>query len=421
MRNRKFKGFVGILLSLTMLLGVNMISLAATFPDVKPGEWYYDTVNWVSDKGLITGYSDGRFGPNDVLQRGQFVSILHRLAGAPEQSYEAVYSDVPDGAFYSIPAIWAKNAGVVSGYADGRFGPTDEVTREQVATILCNYAKKIGADTSASGEIEEWPDGKDVSSWAAEGVRFAVGAGLIRGSGGYILPRNTATRAEIAAILQRFVEFTESAEASNISNTDSQYTIEADVKLTGTGTGYHAKIIACTESSAVSFGLQYDQWGVAPYTDKTTFLIENIDSNNAGGQSYHRTGYAYRDKTYHLMLTVQNDGRCDVYVNGACVGTVTNPQLANQKIYLRVEGSGRKNNDSVHAEFTNIKLKGSGVYNPSKVWGTHNFNTNAGIHNVDSFRSDQSIVIDGKVVGLSPDQDWDNAYGIVSDIIQFVE
>lgn len=430
---KRLKKAVGIVLFLTLLTGIcggiGSTSLAASFPDVGPEAWYYDTVNWASDAGLITGYEDGTFGPDDILERGQFITILYRMAVPEderaqwEQNFEdGIYTDVENGWFYSIPVTWAHSTGVMTGYEDGSFGPTDKVTREQVATILYRYAKNMtSSDTSANGEPDAWPDGGSVSPFAREGVQYALGAGLIRGDQGYIHPTGFANRAQTATILQRFVSYTEREEASNISNTNSQYTIEADVRLTGSGTGYHAKLVACTPTSAVSFGIQYDQWGEPPYTDKTTFLIENVRSNDQGGQEYIRTGYAFRDNTYHLMLTVQEDGAFDVYVNGVCVGSGINTELAGQELALRVEGSGRKDGDSVHAEFSNISLKGKGVYQSDKTWGTHNFDSNPGIHSDDSrFSSDKAIVIDGSITGLSDEQDWDNAYGIVSGTIQFV-
>ncbi len=420
------KRVAGIVLFLAMLFGMNRTGLAASFPDVPSSEWYYDTVMWASENGLITGYDDGRFGPGDDLQRGQFATILYRMEGEPAQTFEpGIYSDVEDGKFYSDAVVWAKHEGVITGYDDGRFGPTDIVTREQVATILYRYAQKQGKDTSAAGEIEAYPDGGSVAGFAYDGVRFALGAGMIRHDGGYINPGGNASRAQIATILQRYFAYVDREEAANISNVDSEYTIEADVKLTGAGTGYHAKLVAAAHSdagdSAVSFGIQYDQWGEHPYTDRTTFLIENVASNNPGGQKYVRTGYASRDQVYHLMLAVQKNGHCDVYVNGVCVGSVENEGIANQAIGLRVEGSGRKNGDAVHAEFSNIRLKARGVYESSKAWGTHNFDSNTGVHSyIDGFADNQTIVVDGTIEGLSDEQDWDNAFGIVSGIIQFV-
>lgn len=424
------KKFVGIMLFLTMLMGISSLSMAASFSDVPADAWYYDMVNWAADNGYMTGYDDGRFGASDNLERGQFATILYRMAGSPEEEFKAdLYTDVAEydaetnSPFYSIPAMWANAAGVITGYDDGRFGPSDPVTREQVATILYRYAKEqLGVDTSAAkGDIDAYPDGGKVSGFAREGIEFAIGAGLIRHDGGYINPQKYASRAQIATILQRFISYTEREEASNIANTDSKYTIEADVSLSGTGTGYHAKLVACTSTSAVSFGLQYDEWGVAPYTDKTTFLVENVSHNGQNGQTYSRMGYGLRNKTYHLMLTVQEDGWCSFYVNGVCVGSELNAELANRTIYLRVEGSGRKNGDSVHAEFTNIALKCDGVYEPDKRWGTHNFDSNPGVHSDDSrYASQKTVVIDGSIERLTPEQDWDNAYGIVSGTIQFV-
>ena len=209
---------------------------------------------------------------------------------------------------------------------------------------------------------------------------------------------------------------------SNISNTSSQYTIEADVQLTGSGTGYHAKLVACTATSAVSFGIQYDKWGIAPYTNSTTFLIENVANNDAGGQTYTRTGFASTGTTYHLMMTVQKNGQVDVYVNGMKAGSVKNKNLANQTVYLRVEASGRKNGDIVNAVFKNIKLKGSGTYDASKVWGTYIFDTNKNIRsNTNSFSSGKTVYISGTVTGIASSEDWDSAYDKVSGITQFVE
>lgn len=208
--------------------------------------------------------------------------------------------------------------------------------------------------------------------------------------------------------------------ASNIENTGSQYTLEADVSVSGSGTGYHAKILAVSPVSGISFGLQYDVAARAPHTGKTSFMVENIGNNTAGGQAYQWTGLYAQNKgtTYHLMLAVQRDGSYAAYINGAVVAQGRNAAMANRTdIALRVEGSGRKNGDSINAVFSNIKLKTNGVYQANKGWGTHEFRTNPGIV---AQGNTGRIIIDGTVTGLTPLQDWDNAYGIVSSIIQFV-
>ena len=211
------------------------------------------------------------------------------------------------------------------------------------------------------------------------------------------------------------------AEYRSIENTASAYSIEADVKLTGTGTGYHAKLVACTPTSAVSFGIQYDEYGIPPYTDETTFIVENVISNDPGDQEYFRTGYAARNKTFHLMLTIRKNGLCEFYVDGVRVGKTTNKKLASQNdIALRIEGSARLNGDSVNARFSNIRIKKDGEYEAERTWNTHPFITNKGLKaDTSRFKTLRAITISGKIKGLSKDQDWDSAYGAVSGIIQF--
>lgn len=241
------------------------------------------------------------------------------------------------------------------------------------------------------------------SKWKKEGVKL-----LAAGSG------------DSSAALPSHAPSSIAEGTSTIANTSSQYSIEADVKLTGSGSGYHAKILAVTPTAAVSFGLQYDKEAPAPYTGDTSFLIENVASNASGGQTYKRVGYASLGDTYHLMLTVSKDGTVDVYINKTKVGSVKNDNLANQTIALRVEGSARKNGDKVTATFSNIKLKSGGTYKASKDWGTYEFQANDGLHCSDTYSVNKQVVIKGKITGLSSGQDWDNAYGSVSDTIQFV-
>jgi hypothetical protein len=206
-----------------------------------------------------------------------------------------------------------------------------------------------------------------------------------------------------------------------IENVSADTAIEADITLNGSGTGCHAKLVLCTATSAVSFGLQYDTCAKAPYTGKTMLLIENVSSNDSGGQTYDRPSNqeAALGQTCHLMITLNKDGTGDVYLNKNKIGSYTNKDLANQQIYLRVEGSARLNGDSVDATFTNIKLKSNGVYNPNKVWGTHDFTTCDSIKS--TVTSSNSVEISGTVSGLGSNEDWDSAYDKVSGIIQFVE
>ncbi|MGN0484252.1 MAG: InlB B-repeat-containing protein [Lachnospiraceae bacterium] len=206
-----------------------------------------------------------------------------------------------------------------------------------------------------------------------------------------------------------------------INNTRSVAAIEADVALNGTGSGFHAKLVICTPTSAVSFGIQYDAFARAPYTGKTMALIENISSNNPGGQKYTRPKKRKLKvgKKYHLMLTVDERGKGNVYVNYKKIGHFSNPKLAHQKLYMRIEASGRINGDTVNACFKNVRIKSGKSYDPYKKWGTYNFHLNPGLgHNIDS---KGTVNFFGTIVGLPAGGDWDSQYESVSEIIQYVE
>lgn len=206
----------------------------------------------------------------------------------------------------------------------------------------------------------------------------------------------------------------------SITSVPSEDSIEADVTLNGVGTGSHAKLVICTPTSAVSFGLQYDSCAAPPYTGKTMAIIENIVSNNAGGQFYTRPGNkeVTLGKSYHLMLTINDDGSGLVYLNNVMIGAYKNPNLAGQMLYLRVEASGRVNNDQVYATFSNIKLKYGGTYE-DRAYSIHEFKTNPTInYTVNSWNN---ISFAGYISGLGSGQNWDNSCGSVSDIIQFIQ
>lgn len=205
MRNKMLKRIAAAVITGSMLLS-SMTALAAEFPDVKPGSWYYNPVQFVSDAGIMRGYANGRFGPSDNVTRGQFVTTLYRMEGEPETAFEwGVYSDVVDGKFYSIPSIWSYYSKAMTGYADGRFGVNDNITREQVATVLYRYASTNGFDVSAKGDIYAYPDGGRVSSFARDGLGWTVGAGIITGTQGNLDPQGKASRAQIATIFNRFL------------------------------------------------------------------------------------------------------------------------------------------------------------------------------------------------------------------------
>ena len=173
-----------------------------SFPDVTDGDWYYDAVKYNFERGYITGYSNGTFGPSNNIQRQDFVLILARIAGADLSAYEGQnggFSDVPTNAYYSAAVAWAKDKGIVTGYSADNFGVGTYITREQISLILCRYL-----NGSVSGDVDAilnaYSDGGNTSPWAKAGVAWAVENGII-GNSDYLNPNGNAGRAEVAQII----------------------------------------------------------------------------------------------------------------------------------------------------------------------------------------------------------------------------
>lgn len=179
------------------------------FTDVPSGAWYHDDVAYVYQKGLFNGDSPTRFAPDGKMQRCMMTTVLHRLAGEPRVSFSALFRDVPDGQWYTAGTIWAGSMGVVSGVANSQFDPFSNVTRQEIAVILYRYAQKMGYDVSASANLSGFRDARAVASWGQAAVSWAVGSGILNGSDGSLLPNGYATRAEVAAMLHRFANWSE--------------------------------------------------------------------------------------------------------------------------------------------------------------------------------------------------------------------
>lgn len=179
---------------------------ALPFTDVNDDDWFFDVVRYVYEQGLMTGTRDREFSPNLTTTRGMIVSILNRLEDGPTAE-AAGFTDVADGDWYADAVNWAASEGIVAGYEDQTFRPNDPITREQLAAMLMNYAAWKGEDVSARADLSGYNDAASVSSWAAETVQWAVAEGLISGMPGNLLePQGSATRAQVAAILERFLE-----------------------------------------------------------------------------------------------------------------------------------------------------------------------------------------------------------------------
>ena len=173
------------------------------FIDIAPDAWYKDAVQYAYDNGLMTGVSDTEFAPEATTTRAMIVSILARLEGV-ESAQAAGFTDVDDE-WYATAVNWAANVGVVNGYEDNTFQPNTAITREQLAAILMNYAAYKGEDVSNRADLANYTD--QPSTWAQEAMQWAVAEGLINGvTNDQLQPQGNATRAQVAAILQRFLE-----------------------------------------------------------------------------------------------------------------------------------------------------------------------------------------------------------------------
>ena len=176
------------------------------FIDVSEGKWFYNSVKWAYENGLLTGTSETTFDPNGQMTRGMLVTVLYRKEGRPVVAGNNKFPDVSNKKYYASSITWASSLGLVAGYKDGSFGPEDSITREQIAKILYLYADYKGFDTSNFADISSYKDAAKVSGYAKKYMEWAVAEGLIKGSNGELNPKGNATRAEIAAILKRFVE-----------------------------------------------------------------------------------------------------------------------------------------------------------------------------------------------------------------------
>ena len=189
-------------------LGSIGVSGASTIPfqDVGIADWHAIAVEYVYSHGLMNGTSPTTFEPNGILTRAQVAQVLYNLEDTPAVTGSGHFPDVTDTEqWYYKPVTWARKTGVVHGYEDGTFRPDEPVTRQEFAQMLYNYTDYKGYDLTPTGNLHVFPDAGSVDLWAETALSWANGNGLINGSDGYLLPRGFADRAQAAAILMRFL------------------------------------------------------------------------------------------------------------------------------------------------------------------------------------------------------------------------
>jgi len=177
------------------------------FVDVGLGRWYFNSVRMMYENDIMRGTSSTTFNPSGTLTRAMAATIIYRLAGSPPVPSDIVFDDVPAGTWFSDALTWAYEFGIVNGVGDGRFVPDNPVTRQEFALMLYRYAEATGLDVVVSADfVLDFSDVEEVSTWALEAMHWAVERGIVRGNGrGELNPRSEATRAEGAALLERFI------------------------------------------------------------------------------------------------------------------------------------------------------------------------------------------------------------------------
>lgn len=176
------------------------------FTDVSTSDWFYSDVMFVYENGLFSGTDSRSFSPNASMTRAMLVTVLYRLEGEPAGTGSSSFSDVSSGSYYEKAVAWAAANGIVTGTGSTSFSPDAKVTREQLAAILYRYAQYKKLDTDAGAKLDSFSDAGNVSGYASEALSWAVSEGLINGASGRLMPKGDATRAQVAAILHRFVE-----------------------------------------------------------------------------------------------------------------------------------------------------------------------------------------------------------------------
>ncbi len=179
------------------------------FNDVTESDWFYEDVMFAVNNGLLIGTSSSTFEPETTLTRAMAATVLYRLDGKPSVTEKADFKDVAEGEWYTEAVSWAQSTGIVNGYEDNTFRPDQEISREEMAVMLVRYAKYQGVDVTPKGDLSKFPDKASVSAWAKDAITWCVDNGIINGSDGKIVPQSNATRAQFAAIIARFAKLQE--------------------------------------------------------------------------------------------------------------------------------------------------------------------------------------------------------------------
>lgn len=175
---------------------------AGSFEDVPAGAWYASAVEQMTQQGYLTGVDSLHFAPLDNVTRAMVVTVLWRMEGSPPPAGASGFADVGEDAWYAQPVAWAREQNIAGGDGQGAFRPESSVTRQELAVLLTRYDQYRGTSL-AEGALNLFDDAAQISDWAVEGMRHAVGMGWLEGDGGNVSPGGLASRAQLAVILER--------------------------------------------------------------------------------------------------------------------------------------------------------------------------------------------------------------------------
>ena len=207
------KKLISFFLAAALLLAVLPVGLPASaaetvdFTDVPTGSWYELAVRWALENGITAGVGNGQFGPNQIVTRGQVVTMLWRLEKAPDPAGTAAFSDVTEGQWYGKAVLWAAENQIVAGYPSGVFAPNRAISRQELVTILFRYAKFLDSGLAAPNQdLSIYTDAGDLFGYALEPMRWAVANGIVSGTSSNTLsPKGTANRAQLVQMLYRWL------------------------------------------------------------------------------------------------------------------------------------------------------------------------------------------------------------------------
>lgn len=177
------------------------------YTDLSTGDWFYEPVSYLSRAGLMTGTAEGVFAPHKTMSRAMLATVLYRLEDSPVTQGKLTYKDTKEGLWYSQALVWASQKGIIQGYSQSRFGPHDPLSRQDLVTMLMRYAQIKEEDTSKEKDLSDYEDAGQISAYALDAFSWAYGQDLIQGTGPKTLsPRAEASRAQVATLLMRYMD-----------------------------------------------------------------------------------------------------------------------------------------------------------------------------------------------------------------------